>query len=314
VPPTGPARVIEMAIESGERGRQPARTGAEIDPDTAIGAVRLRVADIDRAREFYEQTIGLRAVEESGDLLRLGVDGATLIELLADPQAPPRPRPSTGLFHMAILMPSRRELAEALGRIDATRWRLSGASDHLVSEALYLSDPEGNGIEIYRDRAREEWSRRDGEIEMATLPLDVAGLADELGERPTQTRAAPAATRVGHVHLNVADLPSAERFYCDVLGFEAVVRSYPGALFVSAGGYHHHVGLNVWAGEGAPAPPAGSRGLEWFEIALPDREALDRIASRLRAAGFEAAERDRGLLTEDPSGNGVLLRNRSQVP
>jgi catechol 2,3-dioxygenase len=284
-----------------------AHTEARIHPDTRVGAVRLRVADLDRVTDYYERAIGLRALERSPELVRLGADGDAIVELVAALDAPPRPPSTTGLFHQAILVPNRAELARALRRVVEAGERLSGASDHLVSEALYLSDPEGNGIEIYSDRPRDEWRRSNGEIEMATLPLDVQGLIGELdgeGERGPM----PPGTRMGHVHLNVADMDSAEAFYAGALGFDVTVRSYPGALFVSAGGYHHHVGLNTWAGEGAPTPPSGSRGLDRFELVLPDAGALDAVARRVEAAGIEADRRDAALELADPSGNGILLR------
>ena len=171
-----------------------------IDPGTAIGAVRLTVSDLDRAQDFYERAIGLRSVERSGEVARLGVEpGRPLIQLVASQDAPPRPRRSTGLFHLAVLVPSRAELARALRRVIEAGGSFSGASDHLVSEALYLNDPEGNGIEIYRDRPREEWGRANGELQMTTLPLDLDSLMTELPE--DEDRGMPAGTTMGHVHL-----------------------------------------------------------------------------------------------------------------
>jgi len=279
-----------------------------IDPATAIGAVRLTVADLDRARAFYERAIGLRATDREGDVVGLGPPGGpAVVELVGRPDAPPRPSPTTGLFHLAVLVPTRGDLALALERVARAGGAFTGASDHLVSEALYLNDPEGNGIEIYRDRPRAEWRHADGELEMATLALDLEGL---LAERPAGDGdgGMPPGTRVGHVHLQVADLAAAERFYAGVLGFEVTVRGYPGALFVSAGGYHHHIGLNTWAGEGAPPPPPGARGLRSFEVALPGAGELDRVAGRTQAAGLDARPEDGGLLVLDPSRNPVLLR------
>ncbi len=197
--------------------------------------------------------------------------------------------------------------ARALQRVAEASWRLSGASDHLVSEALYLNDPEGNGIELYRDRPREEWPIRDGVLQMDTLPLDLDGVLGEL-RRDEAESGMPDGTRIGHVHLNVGDLAAAEAFYSGALGFDVTVRGYPGALFVSAGGYHHHLGLNTWTGEGAPAAPEGSRGLRQFEIVLPRGEALAAEVDRLRKAGFEPAEDDGGVRVTDPSGNRVVLR------
>jgi catechol 2,3-dioxygenase len=284
------------------------RENGAIDPATSIGAVRLGVADLEGVSGFYREAIGLRPLEGADGLMRLASDDGPVIELSGEPDAPPRPAGTSGLFHLAILLPSRVELARALHRLAAAGARLGGASDHLVSEALYLSDPEGNGIEIYRDRPREEWPVRDGQIQMDTLPLDLDGL---LGELRAEENGGPAAdgTRVGHVHLNVGDLAAAEEFYSGTLGFEVTVRSYPGALFVSAGGYHHHIGLNTWAGQGAPPPPPGSRGLRWFEIRLPEPGELDELACGLDRAGIEHDRSEEGIRTADPSGNGVLLRS-----
>ena len=280
-----------------------------IDPATWMGPVRLTVADLVRARTFYRDAIGLTELESSNGIVRLGTadpSEAPLVELVGDPDASPRPRGTSGLFHLAILVPSRADLARTLQRVAEAGWRLSGASDHLVSEALYTSDPEGNGIELYRDRPRDEWPVRDGVLQMDTLPLDLDGVLGEL--RPEDGDAPmPAGTRIGHVHLNVGDLTAAQAFYSGALGFDITVRGYPGALFVSAGGYHHHLGLNTWAGEGAPPPPSGSRGLREFEIVLPSAEALAAEEDSLREAGFEP-ERDGDLVrVTDPSGNRVVL-------
>jgi catechol 2,3-dioxygenase len=281
---------------------------SRIDPATSIGAVGLTVGDLQQLQRFYEQAIGLETLERSNGNVRLGARDDTLVELVGDPDAPPRPPGTTGLFHLAILVPSRLELARALRRVAGAGWRFTGASDHLVSEALYLNDPEGNGIEIYRDRPREEWRYPNGQLEMATLPLDLDSLAGELGG--AESGGAPMApdTRIGHVHLNVADLGASETFYDDGLGLDVTVRGYPGALFLSAGGYHHHVGLNTWVGEGAPSPPPGARGLAWFDLVVPNADELARVVQRMRAAGFEPERRDSGLLATDPSRNRVLTR------
>jgi catechol 2,3-dioxygenase len=279
-----------------------------IDPATSIGAVALTVADLDQVQRFYEQAIGLQTLERSDGNVRLGAGGDVLVELIGDPDAPPRPPGTTGLFHLAILVPSRLELARALERVTGAGWRFTGASDHLVSEALYLNDPEGNGIEIYRDRPRSEWRYTDGRLEMATLPLDLDRLVAELSGADSGRSPMPADTRIGHVHLNVADLPSSETFYEDGLGLDVTVRGYPGALFLSAGGYHHHVGLNTWAGEGAPPPPKGARGLAWFDLVVPDAEELELLEQRMRSAGFEPERRNSGLVATDPSQNRVLSR------
>ena len=283
---------------------------------TRLGPVRLVVADLDGVAGFYERAIGLRPLARDADagLVTLGApDGTPLVELVGRPDAVPRTRRASGLYHLALLLPSRAELALALRRLAAARWPLEGASDHLVSEALYLSDPEGNGIELYRDRPREQWGRAPGgDIRMATLPLDLDAVVAEL---PAAARAAdyadpgvPAGTRMGHVHLQVADLAEAERFYHGLLGFDVVVRGYPGALFVSAGGYHHHLGLNTWASAGGPPNGPGTRGLARFVVELPDGDALAAVRDRLQAAGAPASASADGLVTADPFGNELLLR------
>ena len=250
-----------------------------------IGRVRLRVADLERVRSYYEDTIGLRVLAEDGDTVTLGTD-APLVELVGDPAAQPAPPGSTGLFHLAILVPDRPELARSIQRVLGSGERFTGASDHFVSEALYLRDPEGNGIEIYRDRPREEWEHEpDGQLRMGTVALD---LHDVLTETPSDEDHGMAdGTIVGHVHLHVSDLGEAEAFYVDRLGLDVTVRGYPGALFVSHDGYHHHVGLNTWQGAHGPAPPAGSRGLIDYELLVPDVP--------------------EGPIT-DPAGNGVVIR------
>jgi catechol 2,3-dioxygenase len=276
-----------------------------------IGAVRLRAADADALTSFYERAIGLRTLGRENGLVQLGVDdGAPLVELVATPGGPPRPPVSTGLFHQAILVPGRADLARALVRLSDAGWRLTGASDHLVSEALYLNDPEGNGIELYRDRPREEWRRSPaGELAMATLPLDLESLMGELGESGASGDPGPmpAGTSMGHVHLQVAQLDAAERFYAGALELEVMVRSYPGALFVGADGYHHHIGLNTWQSAGAPAPPEGALGLEHYELVVPDAAERDRLAASL-GPDAEPLELEGGVRATDPSRNRVLLR------
>jgi catechol 2,3-dioxygenase len=280
----------------------------ELPADARLGAIRLRVADLDRLTRFYDEAIGLRTLERENGVVALGAhDGRPLVELEAAPDAPRRPPHTTGLFHLALLVPTRADLAVALRRVVAAGWRLSGASDHLVSEALYLSDPEGNGIELYRDRPREDWPRLGGTLQMDTLPLDLGSLLSE-GDGTDGDAGMSPGTTLGHVHLQVADLAAAERFWADALGLDVTVRGYPGALFVSAGGYHHHVGLNTWAGIGAPPPPEGALGLDRFAIVLPDDEAVRAAGERLAVAGapVELGDDD-GVVATDPSGNAVVL-------
>jgi catechol 2,3-dioxygenase len=285
-----------------------------IPPDTSIGKVRLRVADLDDLTTFYERVVGLQAVERGGDVTGLGAaDGEPLIELVGAPDAAPAPSFSTGLFHLAILVPDRAELARSLQRVAGAGWRLTGASDHLVSEALYLQDPEGNGIEIYRDRPREEWRRNGDELAMATLPLDLESVLGEIDASEGGAAGMPGGTTMGHVHLQVADIPAAERFYNRALGLDVMVRSYPGALFLAAGGYHHHLGLNTWQSQGAPPPPEGSLGLDRYELVLPSAAERDSAADRLVDEGADPQRLDEGVLATDPSGNRVLLTARDSA-
>jgi catechol 2,3-dioxygenase len=274
----------------------------------------LTVSDLARSRDFYERALGLPATErddgaQTRSRVALGVNGeAPLIELTADAAAPPRARRATGLFHLALLLPSRGDLAVALRRLADARVPLDGASDHLVSEALYLHDPDGNGIEIYRDRPREEWPRVDGSLEMATLPLDLDDILTELPSARAQDAVVPAGTRMGHVHLQVSDLDQAEAFYSGVLGFDVTVKGYAGALFVSAGGYHHHVGLNTWNSLGGAPPPPGAIGLRSFDVVLPDAEELERVLARVSEAGTPYQRSNGAAVVRDPSGSAVRLR------
>jgi catechol 2,3-dioxygenase len=280
---------------------------AAIDPATSIGPVALTVRDLAGVSDFYVRVVGLTVRDAAAGRTVLGAGDRPLVELVEDRSAPPRPPRTTGLFHLAILVPDRAELVRSLQRLVETRWPLAGASDHLVSEALYLGDPEGNGIEIYRDRPRDQWQRDGDELRMATLPLDLNDVMSELdGARPADD-GLPGGARMGHVHLNVADLAASERFYGGLLGLDVTARAYPGALFLSAGGYHHHVGLNTWRGEGAPPPPAGALGLRELELTLPTGEAVEEAAARLREGGVEVTAADGAVLTRDPSGNAVRL-------
>lgn len=285
-----------------------------IAAETTVGRVKLTVRDLGVSRSFYERALGLEVVADVGPVLTLAADGGSpLVELRGDHEAPPLDHRLTGLFHFALLVPTRRDLALALVRLVRAGWQLTGASDHLVSEALYLDDPDGNGIEIYRDRPRSEWTHdQSGELRMATLPLDLNGLIGELDEDVVpgaggRIPGMPAGTRMGHVHLQVAELRETEAFYGGALGFDVTVRTYPGALFVSAGGYHHHIGLNTWNSRGAGPPVAGAVGLRAFEVVLPDGAQRDLVLGRLEAAGVPSEAVGDGTLVRDSSGNPVLL-------
>ena len=283
-----------------------------IDPAASVGTVRLTVTDLDRSRAFYERALGLRSAERDDSTIGLGAPGERpLVELRGDTAAPRLNRRAPGLYHLAILVPTRLDLAFALARLAEARYPLDGASDHLVSEALYLSDPDGNGIEIYRDRARAEWRYVGDQLEMSTLALDLNDVLGELRVASELQTLIPSATKIGHVHLQVSDLAEAEAFYNGVLGFDVVVRGYPGALFVSAGGYHHHIGLNTWHSAGGAPAPDGSVGLRSFEIDLPDEGALEAVLARIDAASIPYTRQDDGALVRDPFGNAAVLRTRT---
>ncbi len=288
-------------------------TTSRLGAHTEMGVVRLTVSDMRSSRSFYERALGLQAQDLGDGKLGFGAPGEpSLVELTPDASAPQLDRRATGLFHLAILVPTRVDLARSLARLAQARWPLHGASDHLVSEALYLSDPDGNGIEVYRDRPRAQWRHDErGNLQMVTLALDLRSLAGELAD-PEQTPSTVApGTRIGHVHLQVADIDEAEVFYSGLLGFDVTTRGYPGALFVSAGGYHHHIGLNTWHSAGAAPPPPGSIGLRSFDVRLSDEAELDRILGRIDAAGLATQPiNGPGALVHDPSGNAVVLRPR----
>ncbi len=272
---------------------------------TRMGTVRLTVADLARSRDFYERVLGLLPSDtEDGGLAFSVPGGEALVEIVGDPAAPTLEPRRTGLFHLAILYPGRAELAEALLRLAHERWPLDGASDHLVSEALYLSDPDGNGIELYRDRPRADWPHEGDQLQMATLPLDLEDLVGELPSRDRPAGPIPRGTMIGHVHLQVAELREIEAFYAAALGFDVTVRHYPGALFLSAGGYHHHLGTNTWHSAGGSAPPPGAVGLREYELVLADEHELSAALARLERAGYGGE----GTLIRDPSGNAVRLR------
>ena len=273
-----------------------------------IGTVALTVSDLDAQQDFYERALGLHALERTDDTVLMGpAGGPVLLRLSGRPQAPARPAHSTGLFHFAILVPDRVELARALPRLAHAGAGLTGASDHLVSEALYLRDPEGNGIEIYRDRPRDQWPSAAGQLRMDTLPLDLDDVLGELEGAPPAADGLAAGTRMGHVHLQVADIEEARAFYEDALGLDVTVGWLPSALFLSHDGYHHHVGVNTWASAGAPPPPPGALGLDRYELLLRDPAEIDAVAARLEAAAAPAERTPEGLLTADPSGNRVLV-------
>ncbi|MFZ2359068.1 MAG: VOC family protein [Anaerolineae bacterium] len=277
-----------------------------LDPRTHVGPVSLTVADLARSLRFYGDVLGLAPAERSNGSALLAAGDTPLLHLVELPGAQPKPARATGLYHFAILLPSRPDLARWLRHVLEVRWPLQGWSDHGVSEAVYLADPDENGIEIYRDRPRSEWPVANGELQMVTDPLDVRDLLAQAGDASAPWTM-PAGTAMGHVHLHVASIPQAQAFYCDLLGFDLIQRYGPSALFVSAGGYHHHIGLNTWAGVGASPAPAGSAGLRYFTVVVPDEASLALLVGRLQQAGIAVTPQEGGWQLQDPSGNGIRL-------
>lgn len=264
--------------------------------DTRIGRARLRVADLDRSLAFYQDMLGLRVAGAEGPTVILAagdepdlanpVEPRELIILQETPgivQRPPRPV-TTGLYHVALLVPSRRALGRALLGLHAVGSPLRGTADHAVSESIYLDDPDGNGLEIYADRPRSMWPVEDGVIQMTVDPMDVAGVLDAAGERGEPWHGLPRETVVGHVHFTVSQLDPSVAFYRDVVGFEAGMR-WPSLAAVAAGGYHHHLNLNTWAGEGAPPDSDRRAGLVVWELVVPDPQARQNVIDRLTSAG-----------------------------
>lgn len=268
---------------------------------TAMGAVDLLVRDLDLVTAFYADGVGLDVLGQGPDRVTLGRGATAIVRLTRDADLPAFSRGSAGLFHTAILFEDRPGLAAALqGAVRHSPTSYTGAADHLVSEAFYLDDPEGNGVELYVDRPREQWTRSaDGGVVMATDPLDPrAFLTAHLPGRAETDGGRPGAD-IGHVHLQVGDIPTAEAFYRDLLGFDVMARYGTQALFVSAGGYHHHLGLNTWNSRGA-GPRAASLGLGRLAIEVPTGDDLDALAARLRTAGREHRREDVTLLLADP--------------
>ncbi|WP_373894908.1 VOC family protein [Virgibacillus natechei] len=273
-------------------------------PATYVGELSINVTDLERSITFYKDVLGFSVLEHSTGKAVLTADGKTALLTLEQPEnVQPKQGRTTGLFHFAILLPTRADLASFLRHIIKQSVQL-GASDHYVSEALYLSDPDGNGIEVYHDRPASEWKWTDGQVSMGTEQLDGDSL---IAESNQEWNGMPSGTLIGHIHLHVAHLSDTEEFYIDGLGF-TIVTKYPGALFTSTANYHHHVGLNVWNGEGAKAPSKNSVGLNWYTLIFPDANARQEAAERIEQIGAEVKREEDYYIVEDPSGNVIHMR------
>lgn len=288
---------------------------------TSMGTVDLLVRDLERVTAYYHDGVGLDVLEQRGETVTLGCRGnprnIEVIRLTRDARLPGFHRGGAGLFHTAILFDTQADLAAAvLSTVRHAPTSFTGSADHLVSEAFYFDDPEGNGVELYVDRPRAQWRYEEGRVDMATLPLDPNAFLETHLRDGSQLRDAGdpvvGGADVGHVHLQVGDIPEAEAFYAGVLGFDVTARYGAQALFIAAGGYHHHIGLNTWNSRGA-GPRAASLGLERVAIEVPTTEEIDRIADRLGACGMAAERRHdsasagTSLVTADPWGTRIEI-------
>jgi catechol 2,3-dioxygenase len=293
-----------MSIQPEPSPSQSSQLLPRLSKGLSVGPVTLTVSDLARSLEFYQQVLGLNLRSQGGNEAQLGVPERTLLTLRELPGAAPAGRSSPGLYHFALLLPTRADLGRLVRHIAGLGVRL-GQGDHLVSEAFYLNDPDGHGIEVYQDRPRNSWKWNFGEVQMGSDPVDVPSLLAEAG--PDAPYAGlPGGTVMGHIHLRVTDIAATEAFYKGVLGFDVVSRWSGQALFVSVGGYHHHLGLNTWESRGGATPPAGSLKLEQAQFHLPNQEDVDVVAERLTASGVPFERQDSDVLVRDPAGN--LLR------
>ncbi len=292
------------------------KTDFSIHPDTRMGTVALKVDNLDNEIAFYQQALGFVQHWREGNSAGMGAGEQDLLRLVEEPGLQ-RYRRTTGLYHFAILFPSQRELARAVARLFVLKYP-NYPTDHIMTKTTYLSDLEGNGIELYAESPEDGMftiendqfvtRRTDGTISDGREALDLDALFSHLEENDKLDVNLPAGTRVGHVHLHVRNVPEAVDFYHGVLGFDVMgISASFGAAFVSAGGYHHHLGLNTWQGEGAPPPPTDAAGLRYFTVQLPDQASLDKVIARVDEAGIPSNQTAEGLLVHDPSQNGVML-------
>ncbi|MFC3039765.1 VOC family protein [Virgibacillus xinjiangensis] len=280
--------------------------GFHSKPTTFVGHVNIKVENLERSLQYYQEVIGFDILEKTSSTAKLTTDGKTSILSLEQPEdVVPKQGRTTGLYHFAILLPEKKDLANIVVHLVNKGIRF-GSSDHLVSEALYLHDPDGNEIEIYIDRDPSEWTWNGEEVAMAVDPLDFERLLKNV-EPGKSWEGMPEGTLMGHIHLHVSELVETEDFYVKGLGFDIVNRFGSQALFLSTGKYHHHIGVNTWNGKGAPKPPENSVGMESYTLVLPSEEAVKKTVGNLRTIGASVTEEDGRLLTYDPSGNRIEL-------
>lgn len=275
------------------------------EPITFVGQVNLKIQNLERSIAFYKEVIGLKVLEQTSRSATFSTDGKTALLSIEQPDhVVPKQGRTTGLYHFALLLPNRTDLADIVQHFVEIGLQF-GSSDHLVSEALYLSDPDGNGIEIYVDRDPSVWNWNNREVEMTVDPLNFPDLLS-VGKQQSW-KGLPMETTMGHIHLHVSEWRKTEEFYMKGLGFEVVNRFGTQALFISDGKYHHHIGLNTWNGLGAPTPPPNSVGLESFTLMLSSEEKKNKIIAQLKEVGASVTEENGSIITTDPSGNRIRL-------
>jgi catechol 2,3-dioxygenase len=285
---------------------KPVTRPISLDPAARVGEVHLTVRDFKKSIPFYRDILGFKVHSNEKGKARLGAGGDDILVLTENPDAK-IPRFASGLYHFAVLVPSRFELARALRSMGENDLQL-GFGDHIVSEAIYLSDPDNNGIEIYRDRPRSEWYDKNGNFMMATLPVDVQGVLGELEKETDEWTGLHPDTKLGHIHLKSSSVDRDVPFYRDLIGLDEMASLGGSAAFLSAGGYHHHLGMNSWESANASPPPADSVGLDYYTIDLPSEKELERVTNRLLQAGVKLVETEAGVLARDPSQNAVVVR------
>jgi catechol 2,3-dioxygenase len=276
-----------------------------MQPQITIDSVSLRVADLDRSIHFYQGVLGFQVLDRADDKVTLGINQTPFLQIYQPVGIQPKKARTTGLYHFAILLPDRVELGSFLQHMINSGYPLQGASDHLVSEAIYFADPDGNGIEVYADRPAVTWKWNDGEVEMASIPLDVKDLLSD--SKGKLWEGMPAGTTIGHIHLHVSELKETEKYYTAGLGFDVVTRYGGQALFISYDQYHHHIGLNTWNGVGAPTPSENSVGMIHYTIRFREEAKLTKVIENLKALGASVVHEGVYLRTEDPSGNQIRL-------
>lgn len=274
---------------------------------TYVESIQLRTDNLERAVQFYRDILGFQILEQDKAGVKLTADGKTAIVSLVQPDdIVPKQHRTAGLYHFAILLPNRSDLARLIVHL-VTQGVRFGASDHLVSEAIYFDDPDGNGIEIYADTDPITWKWKAEEVRMDTLPLDFEDLLGSIGEERPSWSKMPEETIIGHIHLHVSSLEAARRFYTEGLGFDVVSRLQDSALFLSTAKYHHHIAVNTWNGVGAPPAPKNSVGLDFFTVVFPDEQSLQKAITDLEKIGAQVEETDGTVSTADPAGNTIVL-------